>query len=88
MELETINKLYLELSPIATAETAKEIELKKMVANRDQLTVADLILRHHDGTLREISSCLSQDFEDQTHSFNVLHRDMTQFRITVKVEEI
>lgn len=28
MELETINKLYLELSQIATAKTAKEIKLE------------------------------------------------------------
>ena len=27
MELETVNKLYLELSQIATAQTAKEIQL-------------------------------------------------------------
>ena len=29
MELETVNKLYLELSQVATAKTAKEIDLVK-----------------------------------------------------------
>ena len=29
MELETINKLYLELSQIATARTAKELALEE-----------------------------------------------------------
>lgn len=33
MELETINKLYLELSQIATAKTSKEIVLEKQVAD-------------------------------------------------------
>lgn len=28
MQLETLNKLYLELSQVATAQTAKEIELR------------------------------------------------------------
>ena len=32
MELETINKLYLELSQITTATTAREILLKKQLA--------------------------------------------------------
>ncbi len=29
MELETINRLYLELSQVATATTAKELKLRK-----------------------------------------------------------
>ena len=32
MELETINRLYLELSQFATAKTAREIALEKQVA--------------------------------------------------------
>lgn len=36
MELETINKLYLELSQITTAKTARELALEKVVdAARD-----------------------------------------------------
>jgi hypothetical protein len=31
MELETINKLYLELSQVATAKTAREIELENLL---------------------------------------------------------
>ena len=37
MELETVNKLYLELSQIATARTAKEIALEAAVARRGKL---------------------------------------------------
>jgi hypothetical protein len=33
VELETINKLYLELSQIATAKTAREIELESLLAS-------------------------------------------------------
>lgn len=33
MELETINKLYLELSQIATAKTAKEITLQDALSS-------------------------------------------------------
>lgn len=33
MQLEIINKLYLELSQIATAKTSKEIALEKQVAD-------------------------------------------------------
>lgn len=31
MELETINKLYLELSQIATAKTARELKLEELL---------------------------------------------------------
>ena len=31
MELETVNKLYLELSQIATAKTARELELEDLL---------------------------------------------------------
>jgi len=41
MELETINKLYLELSQIATAKTARELELE------DLLTSAHCIAKRH-----------------------------------------
>jgi len=31
MELETLNKLYLELSQVATAKTARELELEDLL---------------------------------------------------------
>lgn len=31
MELETVNKLYLELSQVATAKTARELELEELL---------------------------------------------------------
>ena len=33
MELETINKLYLELSQVATAKTQREIELEDLLCS-------------------------------------------------------
>jgi len=40
MELETVNKLYLELSQIATAKTAKELALEDAIVGRDGLLTA------------------------------------------------
>lgn len=37
MELETINRLYLELSQIATAKTAQQIALEKKCERRGKL---------------------------------------------------
>ncbi len=37
MELEVINKLYLELSQVATAKTAKEVDLEKRLEERKLL---------------------------------------------------
>ena len=47
MELETINKLYLELSQITTATTAREILLQKQLAEaqRDSERLDELIER-------------------------------------------
>ena len=35
MELETINRLYLELSQIATAKTARELDLEALLAQAE-----------------------------------------------------
>ena len=37
MDLEIINKLYLELSQIATAETKRERELKRVIGMLDSM---------------------------------------------------
>lgn len=41
MELETVNKLYLELSQFATATTKKEIDLQAESLKRDALIMAN-----------------------------------------------
>jgi hypothetical protein len=33
MELETVNKLYLELSQVTTAKTARELELEELLSS-------------------------------------------------------
>ncbi len=45
MELEIINKLYLELSQIATAKTKRELELEELL--RSACAIAE---RHGEGT--------------------------------------
>ena len=46
MELETINKLYLELSQITTATTAREILLQKQLAEaQDALQAAQRLFK-------------------------------------------
>ena len=54
MELETINKLYLELSQITTATTAREILLQKQLAEaqRDAARLRGALekLENHDAT--------------------------------------
>lgn len=37
MELEIINKLYLELSQVATAETKRERDLKRVIGMLDSM---------------------------------------------------
>ena len=37
MDLEIINKLYLELSQVATAETKRERELKRVIGMLDSM---------------------------------------------------
>jgi len=39
MQLETINKLFLELSQVATAKTSREIRLKAMVDEQMDLRI-------------------------------------------------
>ena len=38
MELETVNKLYLELSQVATAKTKRELELEDLQTKVDAIT--------------------------------------------------
>ena len=40
MELETVNKLYLELSQFATAKTKNDFELEKILAAIEAMRVA------------------------------------------------
>lgn len=43
MELTTINKLFLELSQITTAKTAREIELEGRLAKDQDIKLSDLL---------------------------------------------
>ena len=41
MELETLNKLYLEISQIATAKTTREIELEDLLSSARAIAFRD-----------------------------------------------
>lgn len=41
MELETVNKLYLELSQLATAKTARELELEDLLISARAIAERD-----------------------------------------------
>ena len=58
MELETINKLYLELSQITTATTAREILLQKQLAEaRRDAERLDWIIEHRAYVVSDPDCC-------------------------------
>ena len=66
MELETINKLYLELSQIATAKTKRELELEKIVT----------IQSSHEAELKDLlrSACaIAERKGEKTHWDRFVH---------------
>lgn len=89
-ELETINKLYLELSQIATAKTKREIELENEISSTPDLLnqIAHLFLFDKDLGWAEISSGLNQDFVGGFNSFNIRYRNGDEFKITFKVKQL
>jgi hypothetical protein len=64
MELDTINKLYLELSQVATARTAREISLEKTITGAVEQSTA--ILESTANFLRGMSfdPRISQDIKE------------------------
>lgn len=88
LELETINKLYLELSQFTTAKTARELALEKELINEDKANVLRVLMHDKDKGWANISSGLTQDFESGLNSFNVRFEDGTEQCISFKVEEI
>lgn len=70
-------------------KTAKEIELEsKLIKNQDIVTVGKLFLYDPDKGWAEVSSGLHQDFQGGLSSFNVKHKDGTEYRVSYKVEEV
>lgn len=95
MELQTVNKLFLELSQFATATTAKELELKREIQDlkenqltQDQKVILDVLLFDKDKGWAEISSGLTSDFKANTNSFNIRYKDGSEDRITFSISEI
>ena len=87
MELETINKLFLELSQFATAKTEREIHLEKNQISKDQRVVSNLILHGGKSGYGRISSCLVQDFVTEDNHFNVTYEDGTTYRVTITIKQ-
>lgn len=95
MELETVNKLFLELSQFATATTAKELalkkeieELKKYQLTQDQKVIVEVLLYDREKGWAEISSGLTSDFKANTNSFNIRYKDGSEDRVTFSIGEI
>ncbi len=95
MELETVNKLFLELSQFTTATTAKELatqkeikELKKHQLTQDQKIICEVLLYDREKGWAEISSGLTSDFKANTNSFNIRHKDGSEYRVTFSIVEI
>lgn len=88
MELETINKLYLELSQLATAKTAREIELAKSSATRDGKIIAEIILMADDGEMAVICSDISKNPAQGVTNFRIRYEDGAEYFVSIRVEEI
>ena len=88
MELETVNKLFLELSQISTAKTKRELQLEANAIDEDKANILHVLMHDRDKGWGEISSGLTQDFLTGLNSFNVRFDDGTEHRISFEVEEI
>lgn len=88
MELETVNKLFLELSQFSTAKTARELQLEADAIDEDKANVLNVLMRDQDKGWGKISSGLTQNFQTGFNSFNVRFDDGTEHCISFKVEEI
>ena len=88
MQLELINKLFLELSQFATAKTERELQLESEALDGDKLSVLGLLMHDSQRGWGELSSGLTQDFDKGQHSFNVRFTDGTEQRVTFNVTEL
>lgn len=86
MELETINKLFLELSQFATAKTARELELERDSMDQDKANVLKLMMHDNKKGWAKISSELSCTFGDC--SFDVKFDDGSKQRINFSVDDL
>jgi hypothetical protein len=95
LELETVNKLFLELSQFATATTAKELKLQSEIEGlknnqltQDKKCILEVLLYDSEQGWGEISSGLTSDHVTGTNSFNVRYKDGSEYRISFRVSEI
>lgn len=95
MELETVNRLFLELSQITTATTAKELKQQKEIEHlkasqltQDKQCILEVLLFDKEKGWAEISSGLTSDFTANTNSFNIRYKDGSEDKITFSIGEI
>lgn len=87
MELEIINKLFLELSQIATAKTAREIKLEKEFVDERYTDILAFLMFDLEKGWAKISS----DLETQGNGFNVFKirfEDGSEHEIEFKISEV
>jgi len=95
LELETVNKLFLELSQFTTAATAKELMLQKEIdvlkehqLTQDKKCILEVLLYDSEQGWAEISSGLESDHVTHTNSFNIRYKDGSEYKISFRVSEI
>lgn len=88
MDTTTMDMLYLEISQFTKAKTSRELELEKNAISNDERIVSGLILDCGDGTKAKISSGLSQDFVNNTHSFETTDNKGDVYSIIIKVSAV
>jgi len=84
--LQTPYKSSSEARP--TPAIDKLLRAQQESLKSDEKIIAALILEDENGELGEISSGLTQDFERNTNSFNVRHKDGSEYCVTVQISEI
>ncbi len=89
MDLQIINKLYLELSQIATVQTVREIDLERKLdidTTEDCRVVSELVLRGDDNKLGQLIRGLGVDFNANTNTLCVRYQDGKECRVIIKFE--
>lgn len=61
MELETINKLYLELSQVATARTRKEIDLATLLRRMCRMARSHIAIESMPSTVMDAEDYLNRE---------------------------
>jgi hypothetical protein len=89
MELEVINKLFLELSQVATAKTKRELELEEeTIKNGSIVSIGRLFLYDNEKGWGAIASDLKSGHLEGFSEFIVRFEDGTEHCVIFKTSEL